>query len=277
MRKEISSNWPYIFWFLFCFMLFWMIAGATPKGFLNVSIIYTASILFALSPMAESLWRMISGIRALEINSETYRLQPLFDEVYAEAQKRDKNLPGNIKLYIKDDMDINAFAFGRSTLVLTRGSIEMLSDECLKGLIAHEFGHFSHYDTSVILIAYVGNMLMSLLLKCIRGITKMLLFISRSKDPIFGTCFKILYNIVNGIYRGIIFIGDIILMSVSREHEFMADKFAQTCGYGNELADVLNQIHQVSMYRPESVIEQLRSTHLPLTQRIARLENLNGE
>ena len=63
-------------------------------------------------------------------------------------------------------------------------------------------------------------------------------------------------------------------MSVGRQHEYMADKFAHECGYGRELAEVLYEIHQVSISRPGSVIEQLRSTHPPLTNRIQRLEQL---
>jgi len=54
-------------------------------------------------------------------------------------------------------MTINAFAFGKSTLVLTRGSLELLNDDCLKGLIVHEFGHFSHRDTEAILLTTVSN------------------------------------------------------------------------------------------------------------------------
>jgi predicted Zn-dependent protease len=77
-----------------------------------------------------------------------------------------------------------------------------------------------------------------------------------------------------GLYKGILFFGDLILMSVSREHEFMADGFASRCGYGEDLIDVLYQIHQVSIKQTGSVIEQLRSTHPPLTERIKRLERL---
>ena len=276
MRKEIYSNWPYIFWLLFYFTLFWLILGATGKSFITVFVIYSISLLFACSAAAEGLWRSISGVRPLYTQAEKNHLLPIFEEVYIEAVKADPNLFKGITLYIQEDMDVNAFAFGKSTLVLTKGSIELLSDECLKGLIAHEFGHFSHFDTVVLLFASVGNLLMSLLMKIIRGIAKILLYMVRNKDVSFTWCMKILYSLVNGVYKGILFTGDLILMSVSREHEFMADAFAGKCGFGVELAEVLYQIHQVSISRPENVIEQLRSTHPPLTQRIERLERLNG-
>ncbi|MCL2838172.1 MAG: M48 family metalloprotease [Oscillospiraceae bacterium] len=275
MRREIFSNWPYIFWFAFYFTIFWLILGGTGQAFMWVSIIYISSILFALSPMAESLWRGVSKVRPIRTESERNRLMPLFEDVYRQAIENDPRLSRNITLYIQENMEINAFAFGRGTLALTKGSIELLSDESLKGLIAHEFGHFSHFDTMVSLIAYVGNVFMSLILKFIRGIANILLFIVRGKDSIYTLVFKVLYYIIEGIYRFIMFIGDLILMSVSREHEYMADNFAHKCGFGDELADVLSQIHQFSTSSPESVIEQLRSTHPPLTRRIERLEKAN--
>jgi len=274
MRKEIYSNWPYIFWFGFYFTLFWLVLGASPQAFGIVALIYGASILFAISPLAEVLWRSVARVRPLQTEHEKNRLMPLFEDVYRRAIENDPKLSRKINLYIQEDMDINAFAFGRGTLVLTKGSIELLSDECLKGLMAHEFGHFSHFDTMVILIAYVGNIFMSLLMKFIRGIARILLFIVRKKDATYAIVFKIVYWIIHGVYSSILFVGDLILMATSREHEYMADGFAHKCGFGNELKDVLYQIQQVSMSSPGSVVEQLRSTHPPLGKRIERLEKL---
>ena len=273
-RKEIYSNYPYILWFLLYFTLFWFIFGASMKSFYFVGFTYLVSILFALSPMAESLWRSVVGIREVTIKAEKEKLMPLFKAVYQDAIKIDANLPKNIKLYIQDTMDINAFAFGRETLVLTKGSVSQLSDDSLKGLIAHEFGHFSHYDTTVLLIASVGNMLLALFMKLVYVITKILLFIVRNKDSTFSFFFNILYKIIIWVHNAFIFAGDVILMSVSREHEFMADDFANKCGYGEELAEVLNEIHEVSIDNPQAITELLRMSHPPLTQRIERLEKM---
>ena len=197
---------------------------------------------------------------------------PLFEEVYGNALNADNRLSKGIQLFIEEDMEVNAFAFGKNTLVLTRGSIELLSDDCLKGLMAHEFGHFSHLDTFAILIASVGNLLLSLVMKMITGIARILLYIVRKKDATFTFIFKILYRLLMAAYSAINFFGDVILMSVSREHEFMADAFAMRCGYGQELTYVLYQLHDVSIKTPERIVEQLRSTHPPLVQRIRRLE-----
>ena len=64
--------------------------------------------------------------------------------------RTDPQLSRKIRLYIQEDMSVNAFVFGKKTLVLTRGSVALLSDDCLKGLMAHEFGHFAHYLPKIV-------------------------------------------------------------------------------------------------------------------------------
>jgi len=277
MKKEIISNWPYIFWFLFYFMMFWLITGATADGFLIVFVIYISSILFSFTPLAEGLWRSVLGLRPPRTEAERERLDSLFADVLDNGMEESPNISRNTRLFIQEEMDINAFAFGRNTLILTKGSVELLSDDCLKGLMAHELGHFAHYDTMVLLITTVGNILFSLLMKILQVIANILLFIVRGKDPTFSMIFKILYKIVVGIHTAILFIGDMILMQVSRKHEFMADEFANKIGFGDELIKVLSHINMVAGAEPEKIIEQLRSTHPPLTKRIEVLERIIKE
>jgi len=149
-----NENWVYVAWFLFYFIFFSVIT-------VGIAIpIYIITVIVAFSSIAEKLWRSVSGVRPLRLKSEKERLAPLFMEVYKKAFEADPNLSQSIKLYIKEDMTINAFAFGSSTLVLTRGSLELLNDDCLKGLIAHEFGHFSHMDTEALLLSTVSNFFM---------------------------------------------------------------------------------------------------------------------
>jgi len=213
--------------------------------------------------VSERLWRWVSGIRPLRIRAEKERLIPLFEEVYSAYPKnRKRNHTRNIKLYIQESMSINAFAFGRETLVLTKGSIDLLSDEALKGLIAHELGHFHNYDTMGALFAYVANLPMSLLMKKLR-----------QKDSTLNDgLIKFLFSIIYSFFRLIEFTSDLIIMHHSRKQEYKADMLALKCGYGEELAGVLIQLYQISMEKPKSIGEMIRSTHPPITKRIERLE-----
>jgi Zn-dependent protease with chaperone function len=190
----------------------------------------------------------------------------LFKEVYLGASEADPNLSKGIQLYIKEDMTINAFAFGKSTLVLTRGSLELLSDDCLKGFIAHELGHFSHGDTKAILLATVSNYFMS------KIVVKLTDRVNRYENE---NRSGFIVWIVKGIYRlfkAIDFIGEVILKRTSRRNEYLADSFAQKSGFGEDLAKVLVEIYSVSVSKPQSVKEQLKSTHPDITLRIERLE-----
>jgi len=224
----------------------------------------------AFSPLAEKLWRRVSGIRPLRLRSEKERLLPLFREVYRASFAIDPNLFKRIILCIKEDMTINAYAFGKRTLGLTRGSITLLDDDCLKGLIAHEFGHFSHRDTEAVLLSTVSNFFMSFLIRKLTDIKNRL--DADKKGGIIFSIFKGLFDIIYYLFRSIDFIGELILMRTSRQNEYLADQFALKSGFGKDLTDVLIQIYEVSAEKPQRVKEQMKRTHPHITLRIQQLE-----
>jgi len=263
---------PYIVLIVFNFCLFWFFTGFSAGGFLILTVIYGGCILLALSPhteFAEELWRALSGVRPLRLKSEKERLMPLFKEV---ASKTNINFTKNdISLYISESLDINAFAFGRKTLILTRGALK-LDDDSLKGLMLHELGHFYHGDTSMALVGAVGNLPMSMIVKGIDRINQYLEV--ASKKSILMGLLKFVLNIFFAVFKLIDFVGSLILMSSSREEEYRADQFTLECGYGKHMAKVLTEIYEMSAIEPESIKEQLKATHPPLTSRIEKLENI---
>jgi heat shock protein HtpX len=226
-KNIFKNNYAYLFWFLLYILLF-----GIPTAFIIVPF-YLIVFFFALSSTAESLWRVVSGVRPLRLNIEKMRLLPLFEEVYTEAVKTDKTLSKDITLYIQESMSINAFAFGKSTLALTRGSIELLDDECLKGLIAHELGHFSNGDTIVTLFASIGNFPLSALVKSVTKSKKELDKASKeNKGSIIIGLFKTLNDAVYYLVKFVQGIGDLIIKHTSRVNEYRADHFAMRCGVG---------------------------------------------
>jgi len=265
MIDILKNNKAYLVWFSFYVLFFSLITG----GF--ALIFYLITVPLALSSVAESLWSKVTGVRPLRLKSEKERLLPLFKEVYQGAVRANPKLSKGIKLYIKEDMTINAFAFGKSTLVLTRGSIELLDDDCLKGLIAHEFGHFSHKHTEALLLFTVANLPMSFIIKKLTD-AKNHFDNSKRRSLIMGSLCDFLYY----LFKGIDFIGDLILMHSSRKNEYRADRFAIKSGFGKNLTDVLIEMYGVSISKPQSVKEQLRSTHPHITLRIERLEKEIG-
>ena len=261
----IRDNFFHLIWFALYFGFFFYITG-------GYSIfVYFVTVSLAFSSMAEGLWRSISGVRPLRLKSEKERLLPLFKEVYEGARTTNPQLSKKIRLYIKEDMTINAFAFGRSTLVLTRGSIELLDDNCQKGLIAHEFGHFSHRHTEALLLFMVGNLPMTFIMRVLTDM-KNHFNMSENKGTLITSIFRMLFDFIYWIFRSLEFIGDLIIMRSSRQKEYIADDFAHQSSFGTELTNVLIEIYSVSISKPQSVKEQLRSTHPHITLRIEELE-----
>ena len=258
---RINSNWIYVAWFFFYFILFSVGTGGI------AIILYLITVPIAFSPLAEKLWRKVSGVRPLRLKSEKERLLPLFKEVYVGAVRANPNLSRGIKLYIKEDMNINAFAFGKSTLVLTRGSLVLLNDNCLKGLMAHEFGHFSNRDTEAVLLATVSNFFMSFVISKLTDLKNR--FDSENKGGFIAGLYKILFYYP---FKAIESVGELILMHRCRQNEYQADSFALNSGFGKDITDVLIEIYGVSFSKPQSVKEQLKNTHPHITLRIERLE-----
>lgn len=264
MRKVIRTNWQYVAWFAFYFILFGILTAGV------AIIFYLVTVPLAFSSVAENLWRRVAGVRPLRLKREKDGLLPLFHEVYNGALTIDPSLPRNIRLYIQEDMSINAYAFGKSTLVLTRGSVELLNDECLKGLMAHELGHFSNGDTIAELFRTVSILPISFIIKKLTDIKNG--YESKESIGLFQSAVKAIVDIFYYFFRGIEFIGDLFLMRVSRKHEYQADTFALKSGFGKNLADVLTEIYSVSIEKPQSVKEQFKSTHPAITLRIEQLE-----
>ena len=276
LHKKLKGKLLYIFWFIFYYWMFIVLLRLICWPFRLFSlwfltpyivfVLYLISILFAFSGVGEGLWRTLSGVRPLRLNKEKARLLPLFKEVYEEAVKADERLPRNIRLYIKEDMGINAYAFGTETLVLTRGSICLLSDDCIKGLIAHEFGHFSHLDTVVSLFMTIANFYYSFLMVKLEKIKTRF-------DNSRGSIFSFLLGIIYWIFKSIQNLSNLLLMNENRKQEYEADNFAVKSGFGDELATALIDIYEISGSKPQTVKEMLNSSHPPITKRIERIEN----
>ena len=69
-----------------------------------------------------------------------------------------------------------------------------------------------------------------------------------------------------------LFLGDIILALNNRYAEYLADDYAYTIGYGEQLKDTLYQINQLNMGGKRSLKDWLKASHPYTTARIARLE-----
>lgn len=190
------------------------------------------------------------------------------------------------KVYIMDDPAPNAFATGRdpnhSAVCATSGLLDIMDDNELTGVFAHELGHIKNYDSRVSMIAFALTAAISLLADIL---LRMSFFGDREE------------NNQAALYLGIIaailapLVAFLIQMAVSRQREYLADATgALTTRYPEGLASALRKIadsgstlkHQntatahfffANPLRAHT-ITNLFSTHPPIEERIKRLETM---
>jgi len=281
--KFIGYNISYVMWFVLYFSIAWIIFGADLRSFIFVGLIYGVSIGIALSPVGEIILQLTENCREPQTEREINYLQPLFEEVYEYAREVNPKLNRSIKLYIMDAMYVNAFAIGRKTVALTRGAIETLSPDELKGVIAHELGHITHGHTKALLLSLIGNFFFSVIVWIFRLMFFVTQLISNivAHFSILGTFFSFLTFFLRIILDSCVFVfinlSQVILSSNGRLNEIQADIFAHEIGYGRELISCLYLFQKISMNAELKLTEKLKASHPHTAYRIMYLEQLENQ
>ncbi|HYH36524.1 MAG TPA: M48 family metallopeptidase [Candidatus Saccharimonadales bacterium] len=191
------------------------------------------------------------------------------------------------RVFIMDDPAPNAFATGRdpkhSAVCVTTGLLDMMDDHELQGVLAHEMGHVKNYDIRVSLVAFALTAIISL----IADIMLRMVWFSDNRQN--NGPFLIL-GIVAAILAPIVAL--MIQMAISRQREYLADATgALTTRYPEGLASALEKIGKAgsAVQRQNTAtahlffanplkggsLAGLFSTHPPIEDRIARLQNMN--
>jgi heat shock protein HtpX len=194
------------------------------------------------------------------------------------------------KVYVMEDQGLNAFATGRdpkhAVVCATRGLLDIMDDQELEGVLAHEMGHVQNYDIRVMMIVFGLVSAIGLIADIIMH---MFWFGGNSDDdnspsPVF---------IVLGILAAIIapIVATLVQLAVSRRREYLADSTgALTTRYPEGLISALEKIRDHgSVTRKQNTatahlffanplkgksLARLFSTHPPIEDRIARLRKM---
>jgi heat shock protein HtpX len=190
------------------------------------------------------------------------------------------------QLYIIPEEQPNAFATGRdyehSAVAVTEGLLELLSDQEVEAVIAHELSHIKHYD-----------MLIGTVAATISGAIAMLanfgMFLGGDDEERPNPIVLLILMIVMP------FVATIIQMTISRNREFMADKGSATMtrhpewlqsaliklenyAKGIILPEAEPQTAHMFIINPftgkDFSMQELFSTHPTTQERIERLEEL---
>jgi heat shock protein HtpX len=195
------------------------------------------------------------------------------------------------KVYIIPSEGPNAFATGRNpqnaAVAATEGIMHILSTEELEGVMAHELAHVQNRDTLISTIAATFAGAISMLGSMLQWAA---IFGTGRNDEEEGGG-----SLLGGLALAIIapMAAMLIQMAISRSREYLADASgARICGKPLALASALRKLQQASTLLPMreatpatshlfivnpltgGSLLKLFSTHPPMDERIARLEEI---
>jgi heat shock protein HtpX len=187
------------------------------------------------------------------------------------------------RLYMIPQDQPNAFATGRnpkhSAVAVTRGITKLLSEDELRGVLAHELTHVRNRD---ILIQSVASAIGA----AITYIAYMLLWFGNDDNSPLALVGQLATFLLAPIAASI------IQMAISRQREFAADAGgAEICGNPESLASALLRLEQGATAMPMQVnqaaeplyivrpfsskgLAGLFSTHPPIEERVKRLRQM---
>ena len=202
-------------------------------------------------------------------------------------------------LYIIPSGIPNAFASGMDEnsafIGVTQGLLDMMDDQELEGVIAHEVGHIIHRDIMLNQLV-VGLLTVLLVLALIIEHLGILGAYSggnrrgRDRDRDSGGAVAVLLLIAMLIRPLTMLVGTLLQLGISRKREYAADAVAvRLCSYNEGLARALEKLDRDS-YDSDEIKElggenmacmyinfpggELFSTHPPIRERVRRLRNM---
>lgn len=226
------------------------------------------------------------AIKAARAQPVTEQEAPAFYRIMRELTMA-ANMPMP-KLYITPDPQPNAFATGRNerhaAVAVTQGITELLTEDELRGVLAHELGHVRNRD---ILIGSVA----AAIAMGITFVARMALWFGGGNDDEGGNPIALLGMMILAPIAAML-----LQMAISRAREYEADRTgAALSGSGEPLARALEKMHSAAKQIPMHVhpaqaqayivnpltgrrvsFAGLFSTHPPAEERIARLRGYHA-
>ena len=244
--------------------------GAT--GFLVIALLFNLAMYFFSDKIA------LRAARAQPVSEqEDPRLYQMVRDLTTRA-----GLPMP-KLYVIPQEQPNAFATGRnpknSAVAVTAGIRKLLSEDELRGVLAHELGHVRNRD---ILIQTVASAIGT----AITWIAYMLMFFGGDDESPLGAIAAIALVLLAPLAA------TIIQLAISRQREYSADATgAEIAGNPESLASALLRLEAGAQAMPMQVnqatqplyivkpfsgggIASLFSTHPPIEERVRRLRQM---
>ncbi len=270
----MKSNFK-TFLFLTVLTVLFVLVGSLIGGTQGAVIAFILALVMNLFTYWFSDKIVLKRYSAREVSrTDNSRLYNIVEEL---ASKADMPMP---RVYVIPDRTPNAFATGRNpshaAVAATEGILQLLNDEELSGVMAHELTHVKNRDTltSTVVASIVGAITMV-------GQMGRYNVSSRNRNPLM-LIVLLLAPLAAMLIR----------MAISRVREYAADEGgAKISGKPLGLANALSKISQgatsdpIRMGNPADShlfivnpflggLQSLLSTHPPMTERVRRLKEM---
>lgn len=195
------------------------------------------------------------------------------------------------EVYLIETNIPNAFAAGwnedSAFIGITTGLANMMDDQELEGVIAHEISHIVHRDIMICQMSIALNSAMLILAFITRWVS--VVCAARTRDFFLRCIFLLIFV---AIYPLSVLVGFLLCMAISRKREFAADALAvRLCSYNEGLIRALEKLeNNCQAYNDEEInelggkeveclyfffpAETLFSTHPTTQERIHRLKTM---
>jgi heat shock protein HtpX len=257
------------------------LAGGPDIGSLAVlCLIWGMGGAFISLQLSRWIAKRATGVHLVDGRTGNSQLDWLYQTV--ERLTRQANLPMP-EVGVYESMEVNAFATGpsknRSLVAVSAGLLRTMRPEEVEGVLAHEVAHIANGDmVTMTLLQGVMNAFVMFLARVIASV------VTRSDDGRRGGGSYFLVVIVLQIVLGIL--GSLVTAWFSRYREFRADAGGahlagrermlgalRRLAANHELVDTQHQALATMKINGLPAWAALFSTHPPLEQRIAALQN----
>lgn len=261
------------------------LSGLFHWGLTGTSIFLIAGAIINLVAYFFSDSLILRGSKAKILSQE--QIPELFSIVQELASESKIPIP---KLYLIDDPAMNAFATGRNphhaAVAVTRGLLEKLTPEEVKGVVAHELAHIQNWDTLLMTAIAIIAGLISILADVYWRSRIMSKAESKDRSGILS-----IISLALAVFAPLAAM--FIQMAIARQREFLADSSgARMAKNPSFLASALQKISKdrrplpgmnaatAHLYfsnpmKEGGLIDKLFSTHPPIEERIERLQKLS--
>lgn len=239
-----------------------------------------------------SVWLLLAAIQALMIVIFPTFIQPLFNKFEAlkegELKTAIEALASRLsfpltKIYVMDgstrSSHSNAYFFGLfkdKRIVLFDTLISQMKTDEICAVLGHELGHWSsnHMAKRLVIVQFHLFTLFYLFSKVIAERALYAAFGFKAQQPVIVGLMLFQYLLVP-LELAMSF----LITGQSRSHEFEADRFGHSLGYGSLLQSALIKLHakNAALVPPDRLYSAMHYSHPPLSERIQALRALDSK